>query len=122
MLYTNEFIYPTYLMNISLRYVKHFVNLIWTSHNQPLKSVEKSEDKGANMASIEQELMVMLQQLPVPITITWQNSQYHWQCVEGHGSSPDLVGATGQALRYLMTFLASDTSKITNISHESRAV
>jgi hypothetical protein len=74
------------------------------------------------MASIEQELMVMLQQLPIPITITWQNSRYHWQCVEGHGSSTDLVESTGQALKYLITFLASDTSRIPDISHGSTAV
>jgi hypothetical protein len=52
------------------------------------------------MASMEQDLMVMLRQLPVPITITWQSNRYHWQCVEGHGSSPNLVEASGQALKY----------------------
>ncbi len=71
------------------------------------------------MASIEQDLMVMLRQLPIPITITWQNNRYHWQCVEGFCSSPDLVEAVGQALKYLIAFLAPDTSRMTNISHES---
>ncbi len=74
------------------------------------------------MASIEQDLMVMLQKLPIPITITWQNSRYHWQCVEGHGSSPNLVEAAGQALKYLIAFHVTDTSRITDISHGSRAV
>jgi hypothetical protein len=63
------------------------------------------------MASIEQDLMVMLRQLPIPITITWQNSRYHWQCAEGLGSSPDLVEAAGQALKYLLAFLATDTTR-----------
>lgn len=68
------------------------------------------------MASIEQDLMVMLRQLPIPITITWQNSRYHWQCAEGLGSSPDLVEATGQALKYLIAFLASEISTVADNS------
>jgi hypothetical protein len=69
------------------------------------------------MASIEQDLMVMLQHLPIPITITWQNKRYHWQCVGGHGSSNDLVEATEQALNYLIAYLKSDSSRSTeNIS------
>lgn len=70
------------------------------------------------MASIEQDLMVMLRQLPVPITITWQSNRYHWQCVEGHGSSPNLVEASGQALKYLITSLATDISTVANNSRE----
>jgi hypothetical protein len=65
------------------------------------------------MASIEQDLMVMLRQLPVPITITWQSNRYHWQCLDGHGSSPDLVEAAGQALKYLIANLSTDTSRLT---------
>ena len=64
------------------------------------------------MATIEQDLMVMLRQLPIAITITWQSNRYHWQCVEGYGSSPDLVEATGQALKYLITYLATDISTV----------
>jgi hypothetical protein len=73
------------------------------------------------MASIEQDLMVMLRQLSVAITITWQSNRYHWQCVEGHGSSPDLVEATGQALKYLITFLATDTGTVANNRRGSTA-
>jgi hypothetical protein len=73
------------------------------------------------MASIEQDLMVMLQQLPVPISITWQSNRYHWQCVEGHGSSPNLVEASGQALKFLITFLATDISTVANNSREFTA-
>jgi hypothetical protein len=65
------------------------------------------------MASIEQDLMVMLRQLPVPITITWQSNRYHWECLDGHGSSPDLVEAAGQALRYLIAYLRTDISSLT---------
>ena len=65
------------------------------------------------MASIEQELMVMLQHLPIPITITWQSNRYHWQCIDGHGSSNDLVEATGQALKYLIESLKTDSRRLT---------
>ena len=64
------------------------------------------------MASIEQELMVMLQNLPVPITITWQSNRYHWQCIDGHGSSNDLVEATSQGLNYLITYLQTDSHSL----------
>jgi hypothetical protein len=64
------------------------------------------------MASIEQELMVMLQHLPVPITITWQSNRYHWQCIDGHGSSNDLVEATREALNYLIEYLKADSSRL----------
>lgn len=59
------------------------------------------------MASIEQALMIMLRQLPIPITIRWQNGRYHWQCAESNGSALDLVEAVEQSLRYLMVSLPS---------------
>jgi len=62
------------------------------------------------MESIEQELMIMLKQLPVPITIIWQSNRYHWQCHDGHGSSNDLVEATRQALNYMIVSLETDSS------------
>ena len=65
------------------------------------------------MASIEQDLMVMLQHLPIPVTITWQSNRYHWQCIDGHGSSNNLVESTGQALKYLIESLATDSRILT---------
>ncbi len=62
------------------------------------------------MASIEQELMIMLKQLPVPITITWQSNRYHWQCRDGHGSSNDLVEAARQGLNYMIESLKTDSN------------
>jgi hypothetical protein len=64
------------------------------------------------MASIEQELMIMLQQLPVPITITWQSNRYHWQCIDGHGSSNDLVEATRQGLDYMIASFKAEGNKL----------
>lgn len=60
------------------------------------------------MASTEQALMEMLRQLPIPITITWQNGRYHWQCADGKGSSSDLVEAVEQSLRYMMALIPAD--------------
>ncbi|HVB26258.1 MAG TPA: hypothetical protein VNG51_30240 [Ktedonobacteraceae bacterium] len=63
------------------------------------------------MASTEQALMAMLRQLPIPITITWQNGLYHWQCAGGSGSSYDLVEAVEQSLRYLMALYPARASQ-----------
>ncbi len=73
------------------------------------------------MASIEQDLMVMLQHLPIPITITWQSNRYYWQCIDGHGSSNDLVEATGQGLNFLITYLQSDSHSLTEKKSSSMA-
>ena len=73
------------------------------------------------MASIEQDLMVMLQNLPVPITITWQSNRYHWQCIDGHGSSNDLVETTRQGLNYLITTLKTDRGSLTENKSGYRA-
>ena len=64
------------------------------------------------MASTEQALMAMLRQLPTPITITWQNGRYHWQCAGGKGSSFDLVETVEQSLRYMMALHPYDTSHV----------
>ncbi len=77
--------------------------------------------EGVNMASIEQDLMIMLQHLPIPIAITWQSNRYHWQCIDGHGSSPDLVEATGQGLKYMIASLQTDTRGLTENKSGSTA-
>jgi len=64
------------------------------------------------MASIEQNLMVMLQHLPIPIIITWQSNRYHWQCIDGHGSSNNLVESTEQGLNYLIASLKADPERV----------
>jgi len=73
------------------------------------------------MESVEQELMIMLKHLPIPITITWLSNRYHWQCLDGHGSSNDLVEATGQGLNYLIALLQTDTSRSTENKSGSMA-
>ncbi|HYB00705.1 MAG TPA: hypothetical protein VED37_10860 [Ktedonobacteraceae bacterium] len=73
------------------------------------------------MESVEQELMIMLKHLPIPITITWLINRYHWQCLDGHGSSNDLVEATGQGLNYLIALLQTDTSRSTENKSGSTA-
>ena len=73
------------------------------------------------MASIEQDLMVMLQHLPIPITITWQSNRYYWQCIDGHGSSNNLVEATEQGLNYLIASLKTDPGRLTEKKSGSTA-
>ena len=55
------------------------------------------------MESLEQELMTMLRNLPIPITINWRGGQYYWQCGQGTGSSSRLITAIEGALRYLLS-------------------
>jgi hypothetical protein len=55
------------------------------------------------MESLEQQLMTMLRNLPVPITINWRGGQYSWQCGQGTGSSSQLITAIEGALRYLLS-------------------
>ncbi len=60
------------------------------------------------MESLEQELIVMLRRLPVPVIITWRSGLFHWQCAEGNGTSPYLVSATEQALCFLIRSLTTN--------------
>jgi hypothetical protein len=69
---------------------------------------QRSEVK--DMESLEQELMKMLRQLPIPVTITWRSGLFHWQCAGGNGASPHLVSALEQALRYVLKDLPIDTA------------
>ena len=68
--------------------------------------------QGVGMNSTEQALMTMLQQLPISITITWHNGRYYWQCSDGNGSSPDLVGAVEQSLRYMLRLLPTAAGQV----------
>ena len=62
------------------------------------------------MESLEQNLIAMLQKLPIPITITWQSGLYHWRYDKEQGEAPDLVGAVEQALRSMMGSFPLDAS------------
>ncbi len=55
------------------------------------------------MESLEQELMTMLRNLPVPIMINWRGGQYYWQCGQGSGSSSQLIKVIDEALRYVLS-------------------
>ena len=68
------------------------------------------------MESLEQNLIAMLQGLPVPITVTWQNGLYHWQYDEEQGVSPDIVGALEQALRAMMQSFAAGGGSTSGIN------
>jgi len=68
------------------------------------------------MESLEQNLIAVLQRLPIPITVTWQSGLYHWQYDEEQGESPDLVGAVEQALRAMMKSFAPGASSKSGIN------
>jgi hypothetical protein len=64
------------------------------------------------MESLEQELMTMLRNLPIPVTINWRGGQYYWQCGQGTGSSSNLITAIEGALRYLLSERNSNADAI----------
>ena len=64
------------------------------------------------MESLEQELMNMLRNLPVPIIISWRGGQYYWQCGQGQGSSSHLVTVIDGALRYLLSERTSNAQAV----------
>jgi hypothetical protein len=64
------------------------------------------------MESLEQELMTMLRNLPIPIAINWRGGQYYWQCDQGTGSSSHLITAIEGALRYLLSERNSNADAI----------
>ena len=64
------------------------------------------------MESLEQELMTMLRNLPVPIIINWRGGQYYWQCGQGSGSSSHLVTVIDEALRYVLSERKSNANVV----------
>jgi hypothetical protein len=65
--------------------------------------IMNAEKKGGNIVeSIEQEFIAMLSRLPIPITII-RSGLYHWQCLQGTGSSRRLATAVEAALAYLLS-------------------
>jgi hypothetical protein len=64
------------------------------------------------MESLEQELMTMLRNLPVPIMISWRGGQYYWQCGQSSGSSSKLITAIEGALRYVLSERNSNADTI----------
>ncbi len=64
------------------------------------------------MESLEQEFIIMLSHLPIPITIIWRSGLYHWQCLQGTGSSRRLATAVEAALGYLLRILTVQASAL----------
>ena len=50
----------------------------------------------------EQKVIAMLQELPIPITITQSNGQYLWDCMKRQDTAEDMLGAVGEAVQYLI--------------------
>jgi hypothetical protein len=69
-----------------------------------------------SMESLEQNLITMLQKLPISITITWQSGLYHWHYDKEQGEAPDLVAAVEQALRSMMRSFPNEASGKSNVN------
>ena len=53
----------------------------------------------------EQQLIAMLRDLPLPITITSRDGKYIWECYAERGSASTLFDALRSALRYLQMLI-----------------
>ena len=75
-------------------------------HQREMQSAEKST---SGMSEIEQELIAVLQDLPLAISITKQEGregeEYRWHCLEASGKETSFVEATRGALQSLVGVL-----------------
>ncbi len=63
--------------------------------------VERDVVRKANRTMDEQQLIAMLKDLPLPITLTSRKGEYLWECDATHGRASTLLEALHSALRYL---------------------
>jgi len=63
--------------------------------------VESEEPRKADRTMDEQQLIAMLKDLPLSITITSRKGEYMWECYASRGSASTLLEALHSALRYL---------------------
>lgn len=63
--------------------------------------VESEEPGKADRTLDEPQLIAMLKDLPLPISITSRKGEYLWECYATHGSASTLLEALHSALRYL---------------------
>ncbi len=63
--------------------------------------VERDVVRKAERTMDEQQLIAMLKDLPLPITLTSRKGEYLWECDATHGRASTLLEALRNALRYL---------------------
>jgi len=69
--------------------------------NASVVLVERNLGRKAERTMDEQQLIAMLKDLPLSITITSRKGEYMWECYATHGSASTFLEALHSALRYL---------------------
>jgi len=69
--------------------------------NVSVALVESDVVRKADRTMDEQQLLAMLKDLPLPITITLRKGEYMWECYSTHGRASTLFEALRSALLYL---------------------
>src|SRR5450755_2272744 len=63
--------------------------------------IERHLGRKAERTMDEQQLIAMLKDLPLSITITSRKGEYRWECYATHGSAPTFLEALHSALHSL---------------------
>ena len=72
---------------------------------EPIWQAPPLTDEKAERTTDEQQLIAMLKDLPLSITITSRKGEYMWECYATHGSASTFLEALHSALRYLQMLI-----------------
>ena len=72
---------------------------------EPIWQAPPLTDEKAERTTDEQQLIAMLRNLPLPITITSGAGKYRWECYAERGSASTFLEALHSALRYLQMLI-----------------
>jgi hypothetical protein len=73
--------------------------------NASVVLVERDVVRKADRTMDEQQLIAMLRDLPLPITLTAREGKYSWECYAERSSSSTLLESLHSALRYLQMLI-----------------
>ena len=79
---------------------------------EPIWQSPPPTDEKADRTMDEQQLLAMLKDLPVSITITSRKEEYVWECYATRGNAPTLLDAMNRALRYLQALILEASPQI----------
>ena len=72
---------------------------------EPIWQAPSPTDEKAERTTDEQQLIAMLRDLPLSITITSREGKYRWECYAERGSASTFLEALHSALRYLQMLI-----------------
>jgi len=79
---------------------------------EPIWQAAPLTDNKPERTTDERHLIVMLRDLPLPITITPHEGKYRWECYAERGSASTFLEALQSALRYLQILILEEEPPI----------